>query len=377
MLTTNLSTFIILLLSFFITALLTVLIYKKIGKSQLKTVFILTLSCLFICYIGLLAQVLFSNNLGIAPIYFDYFVYIGTCLMPIGFFFTGLIFAKTKIEFRKSYLLLFIVPIISLIILWTNDYHHWFYKDYSIYLNTTVNGPYMIIHSVYSYGLLFIGLLYLIRYSIKNAGFFSKQSILIILGILFPLMINILGTLGIIPMTVYITPISFTVGILFFTVAIFKFKFLSIAPIALQKIVDRMSDGYLVIDENNKITDFNETFLKMSKFKESFVRNKNIFELIKSASLPINTEELSKILLSVKRTTKTLTLDKHFESLKKHFHIEFSSLNNKDSFIGTLILFKDITQHIEDMDTIKRTQDTLMESERLSSLGQLIGRNCS
>lgn len=373
MLTTNLSTFIILLVSFFATMLLTLIIYKKISKSQLRSSFLFTLSCLLICYVGLIAQVLFTNALGINPIYFDYFVYIGTCFLPIGFFFTGLIFSKTKISIKRIHLLLFIIPIISLFILWTNDFHHFFYKIYSVNLDETVYGPYMTIHSIYSYIILFFGLLYLVKFSIKNAGFFSKQSILIIIGCIIPLTINIFSYIGIIKSNVYLTPISFTIGIALFALAIFKFKFLSITPIALQRIVDRMSDGYLVIDENNKITDFNETFLKMSKFKEVFVRNKNIFELIKSTSMNINIEELNKILNSVKRTTTTLTLDKHFEKLHKHFHIEFSSLTNKNSFIGTLILFKDITQHIEDMQQIKDAQDTLMESERLSSLGQLIG----
>ena len=66
-------------------------------------------------------------------------------------------------------------------------------------------------------------------------------------------------------------------------------------------------------------------------------------------------------------------LVRYFESLNMHFHIEFSRLNNKNSFIGTLILFKNITQHVEDMKTIKNNQETLMENERLASLGQLIG----
>ena len=112
MLTTSTFTFVILLLSFFVTAVLTFVIYKKIDKSQLRTVFILTLSCLSIYFIGLIFQVLFSNRFGIPPIYFDYFVYIGTCLLPVGIFFTGIIFAKTKIEFKKSYFALFIVTII-------------------------------------------------------------------------------------------------------------------------------------------------------------------------------------------------------------------------------------------------------------------------
>ena len=38
-----------------------------------------------------------------------------------------------------------------------------------------------------------------------------------------------------------------------------------------------------------------------------------------------------------------------------------------------LILLKDITQHMQDMETIKENQDMLVEKERLASLGQMIG----
>ena len=38
-----------------------------------------------------------------------------------------------------------------------------------------------------------------------------------------------------------------------------------------------------------------------------------------------------------------------------------------------LILLKDITQHMQDMETIKENQEMLVEKERLASLGQMIG----
>ena len=177
MIATNLITFIILLISFFATAILILLIFKKIAKSQLRTWFLLTIACLVICNFGLICQISFSEKLQIPPIYFDYFVYIGTCFLPVCLLFTSLIFAKTKIEFKRKYLLFFLIPIISLLILWTNDLHHLFYTKYSINLNETEYGPYMIIHSAYSYSLLLIALVGLVKYSVKNAGFFSKQSI--------------------------------------------------------------------------------------------------------------------------------------------------------------------------------------------------------
>lgn len=374
MLTTNFLTLFVLFISFLTTAVLSIVILKKIAKSQLRTWFLLTIACLLICDIGLIGQILFSEKLGIPPIYFDYFVYIGTCFLPVCLLFTSIVFSKTKIKFKKSYLLLFVVPILSLLILWTNDYHHLFYIKHSINLNETQYGPYLFIHSVYSYLLLLIALIRLIKYSIKNAGFFSKQSLLIILGTLIPLVVNIISYLGIINSNVYVTPITFTIAVFFFVIAIFKFKFLSIAPIALQRVVDRISDGYLVLNEDNKIIDFNKTLLSLFKLKDINLRDKNIFDIVKTAHIgDVDEKKLDRLLSTTKNTIKTQSLTTHFDKLNKYFNIEFSSLNNNKTFLGTLILFKDITQHMEDMQTIKDNQDSLMESERLASLGQLIG----
>ena len=372
MLLTSLSTFFILLASFVATLILAIIINKKIAPSQLRSCFLATMTCLLICDVGLLLQIVLSPKYNINPIYFDYFVYIGTCFLPVCLFLTSIVFTKTKIKLKGIYAFLVIIPILSLIILWTNDYHHLFYKTYSIYLNDTVSGPYTVIHSLYSYGLLILSILNLIKFSIKNAGFFSQQSLLLIAGTIVPVVINILGTFNIIKMSIYLTPISFTVAIVCFALAIFKFKFLSIAPIALQRVVDRISDGYLVINEDNKITDFNKTLLTLFHVKDIDIRDKNIFDI--TSTIPeFDSEKLNNLLIKAKNTTKMQSLTTHFDSLNKYFNIEFSSLNNRKTYLGTLILFKDISQHMEDMKTIKDNQDSLMESERLASLGQLIG----
>ena len=44
------------------------------------------------------------------------------------------------------------------------------------------------------------------------------------------------------------SPISFTFSLLLLTIAIFEYNFLEAAPIALQKIVDRISDSYVVLE---------------------------------------------------------------------------------------------------------------------------------
>ena len=235
-------------------------------------------------------------------------------------------------------------------------------------------GNYVIIHYVYTYLLLAISIFNLIKYSVKNAGFFSKQSLLIVIGSLIPIIVNILGTFGIIPMSVYVTPICFSFTILFFALAIFKFKFLSITPIAMQRIVDRISDSFIVINDENVITDFNQTFLKTFNLSDNKVRNTNFLDLIKYADFAQDDiDKMMNILDNCKVDTGTYQFKKDFKINDKYFNIEVNGIFSKDSFLGNLVLLKDVTQHILDMKTIEDNQSMLMEKERLASLGQMIG----
>lgn len=345
------------------------------GRSQLKTIFCVDLICVLVICLGVIFQDILSKNFNWNPWNFEKFIYIGTCFLPVAIFFTGLIFAKTKITFKKKYLLFFIVPALSLIVLWTNDYHHLFYKIYSyLYLSDCKVGPYMIIHNIYSYTLLFLGVIQMVNVASKNSGFFSKQTLLIVVGISIPLITNILGTLKIISMTVYITPISFAFTMLFFALSIFKFKFLGVAPVALQTIVNRISDSYLVLNENLLITDFNSTFLKTFNLSASDIREKNILEFLSThKQYDMNLPKLENSLNRVKHSSETIVFKQHFKKINKYFTVEINNILVKGNSLGILMLFKDITQHKLDMQALKDNQDILIERERLASLGQLIG----
>lgn len=361
-------------ISILISVILFIFIAKSKSKNQIKRVFEINIGLVILLTASVLAQLLFAEKLNIDPVKFEYFSYIGGCFLPVSVFFTGLIFANTKIEFKKRYLLLFAIPIISLVSLWTNDYHHLFYAHYSVNFQENVYGPIANIHNIYSYTLLFIGIIYLLKFSIKNSGFFSKQSILIVLGISVPVVINILGTFKIIPMSIYITPITFTVTIVLCAISIFKFQFLGVAPIALQKIVDRISDSYIVIDESNGITDFNKTFIDTFKLNEQKVRGRNLEEFLHSTKAEIkNINKMEQAIEKAQKENKVVSFEQKFDNIKKYFRVEITPISSEDSSLGTLVLLKDITQHMEDMEKIKNNQEILMERERLASLGQLIG----
>lgn len=367
----NVPELIALIIAMIVSIISLMVIKTKIKKSQLKTAFMRMYMCMIIMCIGPISQIIFADILNINPVYFEYFTYIGNCFLPVAFLFVGLIFANRKIKSNKKYGLLFIIPIISLLILWTNDWHHLFFVNYSIYSSDTIYGPYASVYSIYTIALFAIGLRYLLVNSTKNSRFFSRQAILIVVGALLPMIVNALTTLKIINVTVYITPICFTITILLLSYAVFKFKFLSITPVALQKIVDRISDGYLVLNEENVITDFNQTYLEMFAQKAEKLRNKNIFTYLNEYN--ISTEKFEKAFEKIKDSNETVRFEQKIEGTNKYFTIEINTIWQNKEFLGKLILVKDITQHKEDMQEIRRNQDMAIERERLASLGQMIG----
>lgn len=358
------------ILSIAISILITL---KSKRKGQINSMFSLCLVCMLIWTFSLILQILFQNS-NIDPVLFEGFASFGACFLPVAFMFLGIIFSKTKIYFSWKYALLLVIPIISTVLMFTNGQHNLFFKQYDYNRANIIIGPYNIVNGIYSYACMLIGLIYLLKYTIKNSGFFSKQSLLIALGGLIPSIVNILTTFNILNLTVYATPISFSVALLLFSLAIFKFDFLKVTPIALQRIVDRMSDGYIVVDDANFVTDFNETFLSLFFLTANEVRNASIRDLLNKISK--NKEQNNKFLEMInftKNNNETQSLERHFSHLNKYFNIEINSINSDSSYLGTLILFKDITQHKKDMQTIKNNQEILIERERLATLGQMIG----
>ena len=358
--------------------LFTILIYieRKEKRDQVSKIFTIDILLLILQCLCVFIQSILEKYLDDAHLFkIEYITYISNVFLPIAFFFTGLVFANTKIKFKKKYWLLFIIPVVSLILLWTNNYHHLFYINYSLNYSDVVYGPYLqYVHTLYTYALFGVGIIYLLKYSIKNAGFFSKQSIFIVIGSLAPIIVNILGTYGIVPMSIYLTPISFAITILFYAFAIFKFKFLSVTPIAMQRIVDRISDSFIVLNEDNIITDFNDTLLKTFNLSANSVRNKNFITFIKNQNIEnLDLNSIMELFNKCKTSTETFLFKSDFKIGDKYFNIEVNGIFSKNEFLGNLILLKDVTQHIIDMKTIEDNQSMLMEKERLASLGQMIG----
>ncbi len=369
-------------LGFFIGLIITVIIElimlyiiktKSSKKLAVGHYFTYTILCMAFWCIFLVIQILVINYTDINPLYVDYFIYIFIALLPVALFFVSVsLTAGTNFRKKKRYNIVMIVPLLTIFILWTNSIHGLFYKYYSINPDEAIFGPYFLVHSLYTYGLFAVDIYFLLKNSIKSAGAFSKQSVLISLGALIPIIVNITG-MTILKMNIYVTPISFLATLILIAIAIFKYDFLNVSSIALKKIVNQMSDLYLVLNKDYEVSDCNKSFEDTFNVKKDDIVGKNFDELNFSNKIIIKNKNIGNYLLNAQKHNKIYQVDAKLKDDSRYFNIEISGIFEDKQCIGILILFKDTTQHILDMEALKQNQDTLMERERLASLGQMIG----
>lgn len=305
--------------------------------------------------------------------YIDAISYISTCNLPVILFFISSIYENKETNLKK-YWYLFIIPILSIIIIFTNPLHHLFCKSYAINVADVQLGPYFYVHMLYTYLLILVAFIKLIKTSISKAGFLSFGTILIILGACAPIIPNLLASLQLISMDTYITPIPYLITAICFYISIFKLNSFDAVPIALKNIVDIMTDAFIVVEKDGTITHSNNAFNTNLSKMIGIKLNDNFYNII-NTNKKLKLSKLNNLIKKSEKNNTVETFDWSFNS-EKYFEISTQpviSTKGRKKVIGTLIIFKDTTQHMLDMQTIKNNQDMLLERERLASLGQLIG----
>jgi len=164
---------------------------------------------------------------------------------------------------RRTLLVLVIEPAVAFV-LYVTQYRHLYEQPLEtavagdlVVLDRTF-GPMAIIHVLFLYGLLVVGAGFLLKTVYESQHVYREQAVTVLFAILVPLVANIVWFLGLGPIgDLDLTPIAFTVSGLAFAVAIYRHHLLDIAPVARTAVVEDMRDGFLVIDETNRIRDGN------------------------------------------------------------------------------------------------------------------------
>lgn len=367
--------FVLLHISAILSIVLLVTVCKMKGKTQLHYCFIAFISLVCIWEIGLILEIYTLTDTTKLPTVFSYFHYFGLMFVPAFIVLTGIIYLKNTIKVTFRLFLLFILPIIDYLMYVTNEYHHLYFVKQSLYNDVVIHGKLFIIHTIISYIYIFAGLGILLYASIKNSGIFSTQSILILVGIAIPLTVNIIATFGVIRLPLHSTPITFSFGVVVFAIAIFRYNFLKISPIALRTVIDKISDSFIVTNNDKYIIDYNQTMATIFNTLLSIRRNISIEQVFERTCLMQGEDNLIKLVDMAKTSSSPVKFEKHIKQgeFDKHFSIEVTPIISGKIHLGTIILFRDITENVKHLADIEEKHAILMEQERLASLGQLIG----
>ena len=339
----------------------------------------------------------FSLSSWIVPVMFLYFVkpddtammYFLDCLMQPGGALCAPLYLCIAISFTQRYerpqkwmYLLFVVPVLTVLVAWTNPLHHLYYEQFSVIKSQIVFGPYIYVSGICSYLYQMTGIVYMIIFALRNTwALYWKQSILFILSGLVPLLVSAYATFGGVDLPIYATPMSFIVTVLLNGIAINQLHMLDITPVANNHILEAISDGYLVLSDNGLVLNYNKHFDNLFGVEYGIEENKKLSDCVRKEDISRKTPVYN-MLTAIQSSREGLTKISYEQSVTstvdgktkmRYFIVDVLPLEVNHRIVGFALLFKDITQLRESMQTIQKNQERMMEQERMAFLGQMIG----
>lgn len=297
--------------------------------------------------------------------------YLGVVSLPFNWFLFCLVLAGKEKWLKKNSnkVLITIVPLFTLLLLWTNSFHHLYYKNLSI--DSSGSFPMLKIEpgiayylfTFYFYTLLAIGNYLLIKKFSKSDAVYRKQNRAVLAGALIPWIANFAYMLGLRPMNnLDMTPYAFMIANTMIFIAIYRFELFDTLPVAREKVLELMRDAFVVLDHQNRIIDYNSAFKKYTCASQSG-------ELIGKAFTEILPDQHNLVLFLEKHESgKTELMVQTSEGLFD-LEVDITFLNeNKLNRNATIIKFQDLTNLRQQ--ALKSQQ----QAEELQKLNQLKDR---
>lgn len=165
---------------------------------------------------------------------------------------------------RRNLALILIIPVLTQIAVWTNDYHGLIWPQ--IRVNT--DGPFPILDfdhgpafwvcNIYAHICLAVGILILLRRFVRSQRLYLSQIAIFLLGAMAPWIGNGLYVLRLTPWTgLDLSPFGFTFTAGAIAFGALRLRFLDIVPVARDIVLESINQSVIVLDEHNRIVDVN------------------------------------------------------------------------------------------------------------------------
>lgn len=237
---------------------------------------------------------------------------------------------------------LLIIPVITMFLSITHEYHELYYKDVTVDLTSKMPllnlhlGPWYYVHVVYSYLLNFYGVIILIQKLYYQRSLFRNQLLFMLIAVLIPLLTFTTYFAGLMPVkNIDPTPFAFALSGMAMSVSILRFRMFDLMPIAREHIFRSMGDALVVIDNKQRLVDCNPVALSIFDWKKTPYG-------ISIENLWSEFPELLSACISGKEINWEFGI-----SIKDNLRFYFASIseinNHKQLVVGRLLVIHDIT----------------------------------
>ena len=191
--------------------------------------------------------------------------YLGIAFAPVGMFlFTLQYSGRGRWSAPARWLMLSVVPAITIGLAATNELHHLIWTSTQLSDNltyqylTVTHGWWFWVHTAYSYLMLVGATYFLVRVVVQSHRLFQTQALIMLGGMLIPWVANLLYLTGLNPFPgLDITPIGFTLTCLALAVGSLRFQMMDVTPVARESIMSAMSDGVIALDQKDRVVEIN------------------------------------------------------------------------------------------------------------------------
>ena len=258
---------------------------------------------------------------------------------------------------RRTVSLLSIVPLITLILAFTTELHGLIWKDIQIRTVGTFSaleltyGFWFWIHLGYSYILLLVGTIFILRSFNRTRGLFRRQNVILLIAVVTPWLGNLLYVLELSPIpNLDFTPFAFAISIGVFAWGIFNYKLGYIAPLARDLVLEKMPDGMIVLDAQNNVVDLNPALQKalgVSPSQAIGQRSKDLFSawpsLVERYEHTLEAQDEIVIEEGESQTWLELRMSPLFDS--------------RDRLLGRVVTVRDISERKQMEEALRRSEE--------------------
>ena len=280
--------------------------------------------------------------------------YMGAVSTPVFYMIFVLRFVgKDKYLTIKNKAILFVMPIVTLMLAFTNEYHHYIWSSFSAISAKTNLMEYY--HGIwfwigyfgYNNTLSFLSTVYLVRFILVQTRTFSSQGWIVLAASLIPWSASVIYLTGINPVPgLDLVPVSTIISGLLFTYAILYINFLDLIPIARQTLVETLTDGILVLDSQDRIQDINSAAVSILGIREPGI----IGYPIRSAGASV-----SQLLLAALDSLPEQNIEINENGSVSTYIVSKKEIKNQ--YDSRLVLIRDITGLIDQQREIQESNE--------------------